>query len=204
MNKYNKRTASFASSLHCWIRCERHGHLQLAWCTVLGEEKEGRDFTRTWGVHSDELRDGGARVEQVADEVDQLERSKGDQSPGEVAGCVKLGDSDSSTGGCSKQSAQHISKALRDTYGEEEGEVSAASAQVKAPQPVMAAYRKGDSGVPTWHWRSAWDCWGWWTWRWTRVKETAARTTSWHPRWWMPWSEASENGWHCRKRTGRR
>jgi hypothetical protein len=41
-------------------------------------------------------------VEQAADEVDQLERSKGDQSQGEAAGCVELGDSDDSTGGCFK------------------------------------------------------------------------------------------------------
>jgi hypothetical protein len=47
---------------------------------VLGEGKEGRDLTRMWGGEPDELRDGGARVEQAADEVDQLKRNKGDQS----------------------------------------------------------------------------------------------------------------------------
>jgi hypothetical protein len=48
------------------------------------------------GVDSDKLRDGGARVEQAANEVDQLEQSKGDQSSGEAVGCAELGDSDSS------------------------------------------------------------------------------------------------------------
>jgi hypothetical protein len=155
------------------------------------------------GVDSDKLRDGGARVEQAANEVDQLEQSKGDQSSGEAVGCAELGDSDSSTGGCSRRPAWHSSMALCETYREEEGEVSAASAQVKAPRPAMVAYRKGDSGVPTRHWRSAWRRWGWWTQRCTGVKETVARTAGWRPRRWMPWSEAGKNGWRCRKRTAR-
>jgi hypothetical protein len=138
-------------------------------------------------------------VEQAADEVDQLERSKGDQSQGEAAGCVELGDSDDSTGGCSRRPARHNSMALRETYGEEEGEVSAASAEAKAPRPAMTAYRKGDNGVPTRRWRSASRLFGWWTRRSTGVKETAAKTAGWRPRQWMPWSEAgicSRHGRH--------
>jgi hypothetical protein len=65
---------------------------------------------------------------------------------------------------------------------EEEREVTAASAQAKAPWPAMMAYRKGDSGIPTRHWRSASRRWGWWTWRRTGMKETAARTAGFHPR----------------------
>jgi hypothetical protein len=112
-------------------------------------------------------------VEQAADEVDQLERTKGD---------LELGDSDDSIGGCSRRLAWHSSTVLRETYGEEEGEVSTVSAQAKVPRPAMMAYQKGASGIPTRSWCSTSRRWGWWTWRSTGVKETTAKTAGWHPR----------------------